>query len=157
MSDRIQRRTMFGAIRTAMNDVLKPALVRASPVGTTKRKTQRKTRGGVKIGPIRKAWLTKLVKTGSGVHLQLVPISKTYDAYYAKYIEFGWLAGRRISKKEFIATREAGRKMRRRTPVPAKPFAKPAADATFASVVDRVGTELAGRIETVMRGINQRG
>lgn len=157
LSDRIQRRTMAGAIRKAMDDVLKPALVQASPRGGTKRKTARKTRAGATLGPLHKAWKTRLVKTPNGVHMQLVPMTKRIDAFYARFLEFGWLAGRRITKGEMIATRAAGRKLRRRTPVPAKPFAKPAADATFAKVVDRVGTELAGRLETIMKTINPGG
>jgi hypothetical protein len=152
LTQAMQRRIMAASMRKAMNEVLKPAVVTASPAGTAKRKKVRKTRAGATLGPLRKSWQTRLVKTPTGVHMQLVPISKTRDAFYAKFLEFGWLAGRRITKREIKRSMESrANRLRKRTPVPAKPFAGPAAVATFAAVVDRTGTELAGRIDAEMK------
>lgn len=150
LSDAMQRRIMAASMRKGMNDVLKPAVVAASPAGKTKRKKARKTRSGATLGPLKKAWQTRLVRTAQGVHMQLAPLTRTRDAFYAKFIEMGWLAGRRISKREARAIERGTKRFRRRTPVPARPFAGPAANASFGLLTDAIAAQVASRIETEM-------
>lgn len=155
---RLQRRIVTNSLRTAMNQVLKPAVVAASPVGKTLRRTVRKTKmQGLTLGPLRKAWsvIKARASRGNQVRVVLKSNTRTRDAFYAIFLEGGWLSGRRITKREVRRALKTGSKVRGRTAVPARPFVRPTAEAQFQNMVDGVAAATSAQVEVAMREIHR--
>lgn len=140
LSQATQRRIVGASIAKAADAVLRPAVVAASPAGTTTRRTRRRTAGGVPLGPLRKAWKVRLIRTPAGVLVQLASKRSSADAYYARFLELGWMAGRARTKAG-AARRRRGRRFARH------PFAASAAAAVFGRLVERTAAEMKVRVE----------
>jgi HK97 gp10 family phage protein len=153
---RLQTKIVRTAMRKALNEIMRPALISASP----KRKVEPKSRGKTKLlgltkGPLSKSWrVINVAKQRRGVvRFKVESRTRSRDAFYAIFLEQGWLSGRRVLKREIRAANRAGTNVRKRGSVPARPFARQAAEGAFQRVIERVTQETSAQVEAEMKEI----
>jgi hypothetical protein len=158
ISAAMERSIMRAAIRTAMNRTLKPAVVAASPARKSKiaNKARRRTKmHNLIMGPLKQSWSVIRASRSPRERLRFTLKSNTpsRDAFYAKFLEGGWLAGRRITKGEIRKAGQGGKPLRQRRQVPPRPFLAAALRAQSEALVDDIAAEANRRIESEVKGI----
>jgi hypothetical protein len=155
LDDAMQKRVLANSMRSTMNLVLRPAVIAASPARTGKVRAadRRKTKLESKtLGPLKRSWSVVKVRGRPGqVRFVLKSNTRTRDAFYAIFLEQGWLAGRRILKREIRRSLNGGAPLRPRRAVPARPFVRPAAEAAFQTMVSALTTATEAQVELVTR------
>jgi hypothetical protein len=156
LSDAMEKRVLTNSMRAVMNQVLRPAIIAASPARKTRlsNAARRKTKlEGKALGPLKRSWsVVKAQSSKERVRFVLKSNTRSRDAFYAIFLEQGWLAGRRLLKREIRASQKPGAApLRVRKPVPPRPFVRPAAEAAFQRVVDGMVVATAEQLEAIAK------